>query len=81
MQTLSDEEQEKCRTRAGLFEVFSETIKLQYNKIDNIIIALLQTDKETQWMDHQKVKKNKCALKKEIEGSKSNSYIPQVMRK
>ena len=31
MQTISDEEQEKCRRSVGLFKVLSEKFKLQHN--------------------------------------------------
>ena len=32
MQTLTDAEQEKCRTNAGLFEVLSKIFKLQHKE-------------------------------------------------
>ena len=38
MQTLNDEDQEKCKTSMGLFKVLSEKIKPKHNKT---IISLL----------------------------------------
>ena len=41
IQNLHDEEQEKCKTSAGLTEVLSNKFKPQHNR-NNIIIAILQ---------------------------------------
>ena len=67
MQTLIDEEQEKCRTSTGLFEVLNEKFKPQYNEtivpLQYCTLIRDQNKNAKERMGHLKIKASKCVCK------------------
>ena len=64
VQTLTDNEQEKCKTSSELFKVLCEKFKPQHNEIILSLLCckLVREEKETakEWMGCIRVKTNEC---------------------
>ena len=77
VQTLNNEEKEKCKTSSGLFEVLSDKFKPEHNKM---ILSLQycklereQYENVEEWLGYLKNGQENVITKKRIGGCKNNS--------
>ena len=71
MQTLDDEEQEKCWTGMELFEVLCDKLKTQQSKtilsLKHCKLAKEQDEYAKEWIDHLRIRQMNVSIRKKTE--------------